>query len=56
MGWVVYSDHYLMAFRSDPARIEVGEPFALVLNVCTKSGARRNCWPSMRRCPITAIS
>ena len=28
-----------MAFRSDPARIEVGEPFALVLNVCTKSGA-----------------
>ena len=38
-GWVVFSDHYLMAFRSDPLRIEVGEPFALVLNVCTKSGA-----------------
>lgn len=37
-GWVVYSDHYLMAFRSDPLRIEVGEPFALVLNVCTKGG------------------
>ena len=38
-GWVLFSDHYLMAFRSDPLRIEVGEPFALVLNVCTKSGA-----------------
>ena len=38
-GWVVFSDHYLMAFRSDPLRIEVGEPFALVLNVCTRSGA-----------------
>ncbi len=34
-GWVVFSDHYMMAFRSDPLRIEVGEPFALVLNVCT---------------------
>ncbi len=38
-GWVVFSDHYLMAFRPDPLRIEVGEPFALVLNVCTRSGA-----------------
>lgn len=37
-GWVVYSDHYLLAFRPDPLRIEAGEPFALVLNVCTKSG------------------
>ncbi len=37
-GWVVFSDHYMMAFRSDPLRIEVGEPFALVLNVCTKAG------------------
>ena len=38
-GWVVYSEHYLLAFRPDPLRIEVGEPFALVLNVCTKRGA-----------------
>ncbi len=37
-GWVVFSDHSLMAFRPDPLRIEVGEPFALVLNVCTRSG------------------
>ncbi len=37
-GWVVFSDHYMIAFRSDPARIEAGEPFALVLNVCTKTG------------------
>lgn len=37
-GWVVFSDHYMLAFRSDPMRIETGEPFALLLNVCTKSG------------------
>ena len=37
-GWVVYSEHYLLAFRPDPLHIEVGEPFALVLNVCTKRG------------------
>ncbi len=37
-GWVVFSDHYMLAFRSDPLRIEAGEPFALVLNVCTKNG------------------
>ena len=37
-GWVVFSDRYLMAFRPDPLRIEVGEPFALVLNACTKAG------------------
>ena len=37
-GWVVFSEHYLMAFRPDPLRIEVGEPFALVLNVCTRNG------------------
>jgi hypothetical protein len=35
---VVFSDHYMLAFRSDPLRIEAGEPFALVLNVCTKNG------------------
>jgi hypothetical protein len=38
VGWVVFSQHYMIAFRPDPARIEVGEPFALVLNVCTKHG------------------
>ena len=37
-GWVVFSDHYLMAFRPDPLHIEVGDPFALVLNLCTKRG------------------
>jgi hypothetical protein len=37
-GWVVFSDHYMLAFRSDPIGIETGEPFALILNVCTKNG------------------
>jgi hypothetical protein len=37
-GWVVYSDHYMIAFRPDPMRIELGEPFALLFNVCTKNG------------------
>jgi hypothetical protein len=37
-GWVVFSEHYMIAFRSDPLRVEVGEPVALVLNVCTKEG------------------
>lgn len=35
-GWVVYSSQYMIAFRPDPMRIEVGAPFALVLNICTK--------------------
>jgi len=37
-GWVVFSDHYMIAFRPEPMRIEVGEPFALLFNVCTKDG------------------
>ncbi len=37
-GWVVFSDQYLMAFRPDPLRIEVGEPFALAVSVCTRRG------------------
>ena len=37
-GWVVFSSHYMIAFRPEPMRIEVGEPFALLFNVCTKSG------------------
>ena len=36
-GIVVFSSHYLVAFRPEPIRIEVGEPFTLLLNVCTKS-------------------
>jgi hypothetical protein len=38
-GLVIFSDHYMIAFRPDPLRIEVGEPFALLFNVCTKSGS-----------------
>jgi hypothetical protein len=37
-GWVVFSEHYMIAFRPDPLRIETNEPIALVLNVCTKDG------------------
>jgi hypothetical protein len=38
-GLVVFSDHYLVAFRPEPLRIEVGEPFSLLFNVCTKSNS-----------------
>lgn len=37
-GWVVFSGEYLLAFRPDPLRIEVSEPFALVVNVCSRLG------------------
>ena len=37
-GLVVFSDHYLIAFRPEPLRIEVGQPFSLLFNVCAKSG------------------
>jgi len=37
-GTVIYSDQYMIALRPDPIRIEVGEPFALIMNVCTKAG------------------
>lgn len=37
-GLVIFSDHYMIAFRPEPLRIEVGEPFALLFNVCTRSG------------------
>ncbi|HYX03381.1 MAG TPA: FixH family protein [Reyranella sp.] len=37
-GWVVFSDHYMIAFRPEPMRIEVGESFALLFNICTKDG------------------
>ena len=36
-GLVIFSDHYLVAFRPEPLQIEVGEPFSLLFNVCTKS-------------------
>lgn len=36
-GIVVFTSHYIVAFRPEPLRIEVGEPFSLLLNVCTKS-------------------
>lgn len=37
-GWVVFSSHYMIAFRPEPLQIEVGTPFTLLLNVCTKRG------------------
>jgi hypothetical protein len=37
-GIVVYSDRYMLALRPDPLRIEVGQPFAMLMNVCTKGG------------------
>lgn len=37
-GLVIFSDHYMITFRPDPPHIEVGEPFALLFNVCTRSG------------------
>ena len=33
-GLVIFSSHYLVA---EPLRIEVGEPFSLLFNVCTKN-------------------
>ncbi len=37
-GWVVFSGHYMIAFRPDPMVIEVNSPFALIMNVCAKNG------------------
>jgi len=36
-GLVIFSDHYLIAFRPEPLRIEVGQPFSLLFNICAKS-------------------
>ena len=36
-GLVVFSSHYMVAFRPEPIRMEVGEPFSLLFNVCTKN-------------------
>jgi hypothetical protein len=38
-GLVVFSGQFMLAFRPDPIRIEVGQPFTLLLNVCTRRGA-----------------
>ena len=35
-GIVVFSEHFIIALRPDPLRLEVGTKVALVLNVCTK--------------------
>ena len=37
-GIVIYSDRYMLALRPEPMRIEVGQPFGLIMNVCTKPG------------------
>ena len=37
-GLVIFSERYMLAFRPDPLRIEVGGPFALIMNVCTRKG------------------
>jgi hypothetical protein len=35
-GIVVYSERYMLAFRPEPMRLEVGLPFTLLMNVCTR--------------------
>jgi hypothetical protein len=37
-GVVFYSDQYMIALRPEPMRLEVGQPFMLIMNVCTKAG------------------
>jgi hypothetical protein len=37
-GIVIFSERYMLALRPEPLRIEKGEPFALLMNVCTKAG------------------
>ena len=37
-GLVVYNSRYMIAFRPDPMPVEVGMPFALLVNVCTRRG------------------
>lgn len=37
-GLVVFSQRHMLAFRPEPLRIEVGMPFTLIMNVCTKRG------------------
>ena len=37
-GIVFFSEHFIIALRPDPLRLEVGAAAALILNVCTKGG------------------
>ncbi|MBS0525097.1 MAG: hypothetical protein JSS04_15835 [Proteobacteria bacterium] len=37
-GIVIFSDRYMLALRPEPMRVEVGQPFSLLMNVCTKDG------------------
>lgn len=37
-GMIVFSEHFIIAVRPEPMQLEVGEKFALLLNVCSKSG------------------
>ena len=37
-GLVMFSQRHMVAFRPDPFQVEVGMPFSLILNVCTKRG------------------
>ena len=35
-GIVIYSERYMLALRPEPMRLEVGLPFTLLMNVCTR--------------------
>ena len=37
-GLVVFSQRLMVALRPEPLQIEVGQPFSLIMNVCTKRG------------------
>jgi hypothetical protein len=37
-GIVIFSERYMLALRPEPLRVEIGEPFTLLMNVCTKAG------------------
>jgi hypothetical protein len=37
-GLVLFSSQHMVALRPDPIRVEVGMPFNLIMNVCTKKG------------------
>jgi hypothetical protein len=37
-GLVVFSQRLMVALRPEPLQIEVGQPFSLIMNVCSKRG------------------
>ena len=37
-GLVVFSQRLMVALRPEPLQVEVGQPFSLIMNVCTKRG------------------